>query len=95
MTASESEYLALPDPHLDPVVAASYDRDPSHARFSREAIGATVEVLSELAGDGVAVEFAVGTGRIALPLASYRRERPSCPSTYLRATSASTSTWTW
>ena len=26
-----SEYLALPDPHLDPVVAAAYD-DPSHER---------------------------------------------------------------
>jgi 16S rRNA A1518/A1519 N6-dimethyltransferase RsmA/KsgA/DIM1 with predicted DNA glycosylase/AP lyase activity len=27
-----------------------------------------VDVLSELAGDGPALEFAVGTGRIALPL---------------------------
>ena len=64
-----SEYLDLPDPHLDPAVAAAYD-DPSHERFSEETVGATVEVLSELAGDGVAVEFAVGTGRIALPLAA-------------------------
>ena len=66
---TSSEYLAFPDPHLDPVVAAAYD-DPSHERLSPEAVGTTVEVLSELAGDGVAVEFAVGTGRIALPLAA-------------------------
>lgn len=63
-----SDYLALPDPHLDPVVAAAYD-DPSHERFRPEVVGATVEVLCDLAGDGVAVEFAVGTGRVALPLA--------------------------
>lgn len=66
---SASEFLALPDPHLDPVVAAAYD-DPDHERFSAEAVGATVDVLADLAGDGAAVEFAVGTGRIALPLAA-------------------------
>lgn len=66
MTASR--YLAQPDPHLDPIVAAAYD-DSSHERFDADAVAATVEVLSDLAGDGVAVEFAVGTGRIALPLA--------------------------
>ncbi len=64
-----SEYLALPDPHLDPVVAAAYD-DPSHEHFHPETVGATVEILAELAGGGIAVEFAVGTGRIALPLAA-------------------------
>ena len=67
MTASE--YLALPDPHLDPVVAAAYD-DPTHERFRADAIAATVDVLSELAGGGAAVEFAIGTGRIAVPLAA-------------------------
>ena len=70
MTASNP--LAVPDPHLDPAVAAAYD-DPSHERFGAEAVGATVEVLSELAGDGVAVEFAVGTGRIALPIIARTR----------------------
>jgi SAM-dependent methyltransferase len=34
-----------------------------------EAVGRTVDVLAELAGDGAALELAVGTGRIALPLA--------------------------
>ena len=61
-----SEYLALPDPHLNPLVAATYDA--ADELFSLEATGAAVEVLSDLAGDGAAVEFAVGTGRLALPL---------------------------
>jgi SAM-dependent methyltransferase len=65
---SESEYLANPDPHLDPFVAANYD-DADDEMFSPEAIAAAVEVLSDLARGGTAVEFAVGTGRIALPLA--------------------------
>ncbi len=63
-----ADYLALPDPHLSPEVAAVYD-DPTHERFSAETIGATVDFLSGLAGEGTAVEFAVGTGRIALSLA--------------------------
>src|SRR3954452_6450915 len=32
-------------------------------------LGPAIETLAELAGDGAALEFAVGTGRIALPLA--------------------------
>jgi SAM-dependent methyltransferase len=31
-------------------------------------VGPVVDFLAELAGDGVALEFAIGTGRIALPL---------------------------
>lgn len=61
--------FSQPDPHLDPVVAAAYD-DPAHVRFSTETVGATVEVLAGLADGGTAVEFAVGTGRIAVPLAA-------------------------
>ena len=34
------------------------------------AIDPVVDVLAELAGDGAALEFAIGTGRIALPLAA-------------------------
>ncbi len=60
--------LSAPDAHLDPVVAAAYD-DPNDERFSPEVIGATVDVLAELADGRAAVEFAVGTGRVALPLA--------------------------
>ena len=57
-----------PDPHLDPVVAAAYD-DVHDASFDPELIRSAVDVLAELAGDGPVVEFAIGTGRIALPLA--------------------------
>ncbi|HEY2374170.1 MAG TPA: class I SAM-dependent methyltransferase [Gaiellaceae bacterium] len=48
--------------------AAGYD-DSLGAMGSAETIQATVDVLAELAGDGRALEFAIGTGRIALPLA--------------------------
>jgi SAM-dependent methyltransferase len=37
--------------------------------FSDELLGPTVERLAELAGDGAALEFAIGTGRVAVPLA--------------------------
>lgn len=50
-------------------VAARYD-ESSASMFTREVLGPTVDVLAELAGDGSAVEFAVGTGRVALPLAA-------------------------
>lgn len=50
-------------------VAARYDEwlgewgDP-------ERVGATVDFLAQLAGDGAALELGIGTGRIALPLAA-------------------------
>ena len=55
--------------YFDEDVAARYD-DSRGPEFDPEAIGRTVDVLAELAGDGAALEFAVGTGRIALPLAA-------------------------
>ncbi len=61
--------LSRPDEHLDPVNAAAYDRSVPE-RFRPDAVDPTVELLAELADGGVAVEFAVGTGRIALPLAA-------------------------
>ncbi len=39
-------------------------------QFASDAADAMVEVLAELAGDGPVLELAVGTGRIALPLAA-------------------------
>ena len=48
-------------------VAAGYDED-SAGMFDPAVVGPAVEMLAELAGDGVALEFAIGTGRIALPL---------------------------
>lgn len=38
--------------------------------FSPEVVGPTVDFLADLAGAGAALEFAVGTGRIGLPLAA-------------------------
>jgi SAM-dependent methyltransferase len=47
-------------------VAARYD---GGSMFSPEVLGPTVEFLASLAGDGGALEFGIGTGRVALPLA--------------------------
>ena len=55
------------DGYFDERVAARYD-ESSAEMFSAEAIDPTVDFLAALAGDGPALEFAVGTGRIALPL---------------------------
>ena len=49
-------------------VAATYD-EHSASMFDPAVLLPAVERLAELAGDGRALEFAVGTGRIALPLA--------------------------
>lgn len=65
----ETAYLEAPDQHLDPVIAAGYDRATGDA-FSLEEVQRTVELLVELADGGPVVEFAIGTGRVALPLAS-------------------------
>ena len=50
-------------------IAARYDETES-SQFSRGEIDAATELLAELAGDGRALEFAIGTGRIAMPLAA-------------------------
>ncbi len=54
---------------FDERVAAGYD-DASDERFSPAVVDATVDLLATLAGDGAALEFAIGTGRVALPLAA-------------------------
>jgi 16S rRNA A1518/A1519 N6-dimethyltransferase RsmA/KsgA/DIM1 with predicted DNA glycosylase/AP lyase activity len=36
--------------------------------FSPTVLDPTVDVLARLAGDGPALEFAIGTGRVAVPL---------------------------
>ena len=48
--------------------AQSYDT-PGAGMFAPEALGPAVDRLAELAGDGRALEFAIGTGRVAVPLA--------------------------
>lgn len=47
--------------------AAHYD-DPDSPMFSPEVLGPTVDFLADLAGDGPALEFAIGTGRVGVPL---------------------------
>ena len=51
----------------DDDAAQQYDT-PGEGMFSPEVLGPTVEVLATLAGGGPAVEFAIGTGRVAIPL---------------------------
>jgi SAM-dependent methyltransferase len=58
-----------PDGFFDVAVAATYD-DPVDDPEAAAEVAATVERLAALAGDGPALEFAIGTGRIAVPLAA-------------------------
>lgn len=51
----------------DARAAAAYDT-PGQGMEAPEVLGPTVDRLVELAGDGPALEFAVGTGRVAIPL---------------------------
>lgn len=48
--------------------AQRYDT-PSTGMFASGVLEPTVTLLAELAGDGRALEFAIGTGRVAIPLA--------------------------
>jgi SAM-dependent methyltransferase len=56
------------DGYFDERIAASYDAS-SAEMFDRTVVDPTVTFLAELAGGGRALEFAIGTGRVALPLA--------------------------
>jgi SAM-dependent methyltransferase len=50
-------------------IAEVYDRTYA-AQFEQSVLGPMVGMLSDLAGDGPALEFAVGTGRVALALSA-------------------------
>jgi SAM-dependent methyltransferase len=52
----------------DQEAAQGYDT-PGTGMFDPEVVGPAVDRLAELAGDGGALEFAIGTGRIGVPLA--------------------------
>ncbi|HEY1644123.1 MAG TPA: class I SAM-dependent methyltransferase [Streptosporangiaceae bacterium] len=56
------------DGYFGEQVAATYD-DPGDQMFSAGVVDTTTDFLAGLAGDGRALELAIGTGRIALPLA--------------------------
>jgi SAM-dependent methyltransferase len=57
----------VPDNHFDGWVAQSYDAHEAEM-FEPEVVDPMVGVLADLAGSGRALEFAIGTGRVALPL---------------------------
>lgn len=61
--------MAGDDGYFDEDVAARYD-DSTSVLFTAAAIDPVVDVLDGLAGEGRALEFGIGTGRIALPLAA-------------------------
>src|SRR3954470_13438383 len=56
------------DNFFDTDVAQRYD-EGSAEMFAPEVLGPTVDLLAELAGGRPALELAVGTGRVAIPLA--------------------------
>jgi SAM-dependent methyltransferase len=51
----------------DNAAAATYDT-PGTGMFDPALLSATADRLAALAGDGAALEFAIGTGRVAIPL---------------------------
>ncbi|MFD6286615.1 class I SAM-dependent DNA methyltransferase [Streptomyces sp. NPDC060205] len=51
----------------DAATARRYDT-PGTGMFAPQTLGPTVDRLAGLAGDGAALEFAIGTGRVAVPL---------------------------
>ncbi|GAA1408032.1 class I SAM-dependent methyltransferase [Catellatospora coxensis] len=53
----------------DEDTAARYD-ETSAEMFTPDLLDSTVDFLARLAGDGPALEFAIGTGRVAVPLAA-------------------------
>lgn len=54
------------DGYFDERIAAVYDDDA--AIYAAKVVDPMVDFLADLAGDGAALEFGIGTGRIALPL---------------------------
>jgi SAM-dependent methyltransferase len=60
--------LMRQDEIWDRAAAQDYDT-PGEGMFAPGVLGPTVDRLAELAGDGRALEFAIGTGRVAVPLA--------------------------
>ncbi|MER7053566.1 class I SAM-dependent methyltransferase [Streptomyces sp. NPDC000351] len=56
------------DGYFGETVAARYDESAADM-FTPDAVDPAVDLLAGLAGDGRALEFGIGTGRLALPLA--------------------------
>jgi SAM-dependent methyltransferase len=56
--------------YFDEPVASVYDEDEAEM-FDPAVLGPTVDLLADLAGDRPALELAIGTGRVALPLTAH------------------------
>lgn len=72
MKHREPRFTAAPptaDGWFDDDLAERYDESSDHM-FAPDAVEPVVDFVAQLAGDGAALELGVGTGRIALPLAS-------------------------
>src|SRR3954447_12496541 len=68
---STSNQPTGPDGHFGEAVAKEYDASSEiGGMFAPEVVGPAVDFLASLAGDGPALEFGIGTGRIALPLSA-------------------------
>jgi SAM-dependent methyltransferase len=63
--------MAMRQEEIWDVDAAQRYDTPGTGMFAPEVLRPTVERLAELAGDGRALEFAIGTGRVAVPLAEH------------------------
>jgi SAM-dependent methyltransferase len=61
--------IVTDDGYFDEEVADRYD-DPDWEMFSADAIDPVVDFLASQARGGAALEFGIGTGRIALPLSA-------------------------
>ena len=57
------------DGYFDEAIASEYDEGADYM-FAPEVLDPTIDTLERLAGGGRVLEFAVGTGRVALPLAA-------------------------
>jgi SAM-dependent methyltransferase len=58
----------VPEDHFGPRVAERFDERYGY-QADPEVVEPMLDLLAELAGDGMALELGIGTGRIALPLA--------------------------
>jgi Methyltransferase domain len=59
----------VPEDHFGPAVAERFDERDGH-QADPAVVHTIVDFIVDLAGDGDALELGIGTGRIALPLAS-------------------------
>ena len=60
---------SVPENRFVGEIARTYDQ-PGTGMFASGVLEATVDCLVELADGGAAMEFAIGTGRVAVPLAA-------------------------